>query len=34
MTKGGVYVDTIVCHHQKGGDCWNKMLVTINLKEF
>jgi len=18
-----------VCHHQKGGDCWNKMCLTL-----
>jgi len=25
------FLNTIVCHHQKGGDCWNKMCLTIKL---
>jgi len=26
------FLNTIVCHHQKGGDCWNKMCLTLPLK--
>jgi len=27
-------LNTSVCHHQKGGDCWNKMCLTIPLLSF
>jgi len=27
------FLNTNVCHHQKGGDCWNKIRLTnITLK--
>jgi len=24
-----IYLNISVCHHQKGGDCWNKMCLTL-----
>jgi len=26
------FLNTNVCHHQKGGDYWNKMCLTLPLK--
>jgi len=25
-------LNTNVCHHQKGGDCWKKMSLTLPLR--
>jgi len=27
-------LNTNVCHHQKVGDCWNKMRLTLPLVSF
>jgi len=27
-------LNTNVCHHQKGGDYWNKMCLTSRLESF
>jgi len=27
-------LNTKVCHHQKGRDCWNKMCLTLLLWSF
>jgi len=28
------FLNTNVCHHQKGGDCWNEICLTLTLKSF
>ena len=31
------FLNTNVCHHQKGGDCWNKICltnITLRVGEF
>ena len=31
LTTIEFFLNTNVCHHKKGGDCWNKMCLTLPL---